>query len=409
MSPTATSSLAARRYDLDWLRVIAFALLIFYHVGMFYVTWDWHVKSVHAGPALEPAMALINPWRLALLFFISGVALRFAMDKAQLRSFLPRRTLRLLLPLAFGMFVIVVPQAYFELLRKGEIGPDFWAFYRTYLSFAADFSIIVPTWNHLWYLAYILVYTLALAALLPLLRWAERLCDDDAFAWVGAGRSWRLLLILPLPFIIYDALLGDRFPETHALIDDWANHAASFTVLLYGWWAAKSPAFWRAVERSLPAAISLALTLGLLLLAARLSGQLRGGPVAEVMGVVRIVYAWAVIVSLVGLAQRYLNRNSARLSYLTEAIFPYYILHQTLIVVIGATLTAWRLPLWAEASLVAGGTVIGCIALTEVIRRVGVLRPLFGMNPNPPQPRRTVTLNTGSFRRLSPAPYEDTQ
>ncbi len=64
-----------RRYDLDWLRIIAFGLLILYHSGMFYVTWGWHVKSVHAGPEAEWAMLLLNPWRLSLLFFISGVAL----------------------------------------------------------------------------------------------------------------------------------------------------------------------------------------------------------------------------------------------------------------------------------------------------------------------------------------------
>ena len=53
-----------RRYDLDWLRIIAFGLLIFYHVGMFYVTWGWHVKSVYASPAVEPLMEVVAPWRL---------------------------------------------------------------------------------------------------------------------------------------------------------------------------------------------------------------------------------------------------------------------------------------------------------------------------------------------------------
>jgi hypothetical protein len=50
-----------RRPDLDALRVFAFAVLIFYHTGMGYVTWDWHVKSVYAGPVLESLMALSSP------------------------------------------------------------------------------------------------------------------------------------------------------------------------------------------------------------------------------------------------------------------------------------------------------------------------------------------------------------
>lgn len=83
-----------RRHDLDWLRVGALGLLIFYHIGMFYVTSDWHVKSPYAGPFLEPLMGLINQWRLGLLFLISGAALRFAMDKAKMGKFLPQRLRR---------------------------------------------------------------------------------------------------------------------------------------------------------------------------------------------------------------------------------------------------------------------------------------------------------------------------
>ncbi len=115
----------ARRYDLDWLRVIAFGLLIFYHIGMFYVTWNWHVKSPHAGPAAELPMMLVNPWRLSLLFFISGVAIRFAADKAPLLGFAGSRAFRLGLPILFGILVLVMPQTWFELRQAGLIEPDF--------------------------------------------------------------------------------------------------------------------------------------------------------------------------------------------------------------------------------------------------------------------------------------------
>ena len=59
-----------RLYFLDWLRIGAFALLVLYHVGMYYVTWPWHVKSADASAALEPFMRLSSPWRLSLLFLI---------------------------------------------------------------------------------------------------------------------------------------------------------------------------------------------------------------------------------------------------------------------------------------------------------------------------------------------------
>lgn len=377
----ANSPAPTRRHDLDWLRVIAFALLIFYHVGMFYVTWDWHVKSPHASPLLEPVMVLVNPWRLMLLFFISGVALRFAFDRTSLRAFLPRRTLRLFIPILFGMLVVVMPQAWFELRYKGEIGPAFWSFYRDYVGLPEQkFGIILPTWNHLWYVVYILVYTLVVAALLPLLR-AARHPADRILSWLERGAAWRLLLVPALPFLIYRLTLDPRFPTTHALYDDWANHAHSLTILLIGFFVAKSPAFWRAVEKSLGAALVAIAVAGGLLLAARLNWDaVRADQDLRLAAqVLRTFYAWAVIVALLGLAQRWLNRPGKALSYLTAAVFPYYILHQTLIVATGYALLESGLPAWAEAALVTGGTVLGCALGYEIIRRVGLLRPLFGL------------------------------
>jgi len=370
-----------RRYDLDWLRVIAFGLLIFYHIGMFYVTWGWHVKSLHAGPWLEPAMALLNPWRLPLLFLISGIALRFAIDKSRLTQFVPRRFMRLFVPIVFGMLVVCAPQAYFELYTKGETGPDFWAFYGQYLDFDMEFSILTPTWNHLWYVVYILAYTLAVVALLPLLRRLDGPAEA-LFGWLRRGAfGWRLLLVPTLPFLGYALLLAPDFPSTHAFYNDWANHAELGTIVLIGWFAAKSPAFWGAVRRHLGPAIVVALGLLAVLAAARLNwGAVRADQgLTTVVTVVRTLFMWAVIVALLGLAQRYLNRSNKVLRFLTEAVFPYYILHQTLIVAVGFWVGGLLLPVWLEAGIITVVTVVGCVVLTEAIKRIPPLRPLFGL------------------------------
>jgi surface polysaccharide O-acyltransferase-like enzyme len=370
-----------RRFDLDWLRVIAFGLLIFYHIGMFYVTWGWHVKSPHAGPWLEPVMALLNPWRLPLLFLISGIALRFAIDRSRLTRFVPRRFMRLFVPIVFGMLVVCAPQAYFELYAKGETGPDFWAFYGEYLDFDMEFSILTPTWNHLWYVVYILAYTLAVVALLPLLKALDG-AAEALFAWLGRGAfGWRLLLAPAVPFLIYAWLLAPHFPSTHAFYNDWANHAELFSIVLIGWFAAKSPAFWGAVQRHLGPAIAIALALLAGLAAARLnwSAVRADEGLSALMTVVRTLFMWAAIVALLGLAQRYLNRSGSALRFLTEAVFPYYILHQTLIVALGFWVGGLLLPVWLEAGIITVATVVGCVVLTEAIKRVPPLRPLFGL------------------------------
>lgn len=370
-----------RRYDLDWLRVIAFGFLIFYHIGMFYVTWGWHVKSPHAGPWLEPAMALINPWRLPLLFLISGIALRFAIDKSRLRQFVPRRFTRLFVPIVFGMLVVCAPQAYFELFTKGETGPDFWAFYGQYLDFDMEFSILTPTWNHLWYVVYILAYTLAVVALLPVLRRLDGVAEA-LFGWLGRGAlGWRLLLVPTLPFLVYEWTLAPHFLSTHAFYNDWANHAELLSIVLIGWFAAKSPGFWGGVQRHLRSAIVVTLGLLVVLAVARLNwGVVRVDQgLAVLVTVVRTLFMWAAIVAMLGLAQRYLNRSGPVLRFLTEAVFPYYILHQTLIVAVGFWVGGLLLPVWLEAGIIVVATVGGCVLLTEAIKRVPPLRPLFGL------------------------------
>jgi glucan biosynthesis protein C len=150
-----------RRHDLDWVRVCAFGLLVFYHVGMYYVTWDWHVKSPQAGPALEPFMLLSSPWRLSLLFLVSGAASAFLLAR-QPKGFLGSRSWRLLLPLIFGMLIIVPPQAYYELLDSrypGGYHDGYLAFWSRYLAGDGSFCdddgcLILPTWNHLWFVAW---------------------------------------------------------------------------------------------------------------------------------------------------------------------------------------------------------------------------------------------------------------
>ncbi|HEY6631424.1 MAG TPA: acyltransferase family protein [Rhizobiaceae bacterium] len=368
----------ARRYDLDWLRVFAFGMLIFYHVGMFYVTWGWHVKSRYSSTLLEPAMGLTNPWRLALLFFISGVAIRFVMDKAPMRRFLPGRIVRLAVPIVFGMAVVVMPQAYAELRYRGEIPPGLLSFYGQYLSFG-DFSIIVPTWNHLWYVVYILVYTLLAAALLPLLRYAAKQADA-VFGFLSRGGAWRVLLVPAVPFVFYRVALEPYFPTTHTLWGDWANIAHTLTIFLIGFMAAKNEDFWRAVDRATTASCALSLVLGGLLLAAWLNQTaVRADPtLLNAVLLLRIFYAWSIIVMLLGLARRFANRPGPALAYLTAAVFPYYILHQTIIVVVGYWFTLHEAPVGVEAAAIVAATVLGCAVGYEIIRRLGPVGMLFG-------------------------------
>ena len=372
----------ARRYDLDWLRIIAFGLLIFYHVGMFYVTWGWHVKSVYAAPTVEPLMSVVNPWRLALLFFISGVAIRFATDKAESPGrFARSRVVRLGLPLLFGIYFWVMLQAYYQVRQSGEFTGSVFAFYPDYVALEQSFSTITPTWNHLWYLAYLLVYILVTIAILP---WLQRIPESSAWQAL-TKRPLIVVFVLILPFAINEAWLSPIFPTTHELINDWAHHAHRFMIFLVGYFVAKDASFWRSVDKVWKFTPVLAIATWLILqngqdIADWTHEYLSDSELRFIFSYVATLYSWACILTLLGFAQRFLNRESSQLRYLTGAIFCYYVLHQTITIIAGYYLTNYQLGVSVESLLVLAITVAGCALGYEIIRRVPGIRVLFGVH-----------------------------
>jgi glucan biosynthesis protein C len=187
-----------------------------------------------------------------------------------------------------------------------------------------------------------------------------------------------LLLLTPLPVLAAcEWLLAGRFPVTHALIDDWYTHATSLTFMLFGFVLATSADAWRSIERYRTVLVSAALALGLAYLGLRFGriGQLS----PEAQHYLRAGYGFAVVMAALALAQRYLNRPSPVLGPLNAAMLPCYVLHQTLIVCLGAWATAWGLGLGAEVGLIVVGTLVGCVLGYVIISRIALLRPLFGM------------------------------
>ncbi|ESQ74994.1 acyltransferase family protein [Asticcacaulis sp. AC402] len=377
----------ARRYDLDWLRIIAFGLLIFYHIGMFYVTWGWHVKSDHASPAIEPLMLVVNPWRLDLLFFISGVATRFLADKMPARllgwKLAGSRFNRLFWPLVFGMVVIVAPQAFYEIktdLNYTGSYLEFWGRYLTGYNKWCDQEgcLIVPTWNHLWYVAYLLAYSLIFAFLWPLLK-------RIPMAWAKTLPAWVYLAVPAAFYWFCNGYLEPRFEETHAFIDDWALHAISFGFFMLGTLVAKFDRLfeiarrWRWLNLATGLiAYGLVAWLRALYYAGQLSLPLEiAFPLGNFIESMQAVF---MMMALLGFARQHLAKADGPIRRtLTEAIFPFYIVHQTLTVVAAYELNRLHWPVPVEAIALIVITFGGCWLSYEIVRRIPPLRPLFGL------------------------------
>jgi hypothetical protein len=369
----------ARHYGMDWLRVGAFALLILYHVGMVFVPWNFHVKSTHIARWVTLPMLATNAWRLTLLFVVSGYASRTLLARhPRPAGFAANRSARLLVPLLFGITVIVVPQPWVELVTRHGYARDFGTFWRSdYFRMGTIGGVPLPTWNHLWFIVYLWVYTLVLALGVALVRTGGVQAQFDR---VFGG--WGLILV---PLAWFACIHGWWFTmvgETHALLDDGIAHVSYLPAFLLGFGLARSATGMAAAVRLWKPAAALALAGYAAIVASEVST-----PLAALMqtwgyrpyGIAHACQQWGTIVALIGIAERYWNHDAAVRPMLTEAVFPFYIVHQTIIVVVMYWLLPAGLPGWAEFAILVAATILGCWAFYLGGRKVPWLRPLIGL------------------------------
>jgi hypothetical protein len=384
-----------RRTDLDWVRIGAFLLLIFYHVGVFYAPGPTAVGATSPRPLpwLVIPMVLVNPWRMLVLFVVSGAATRFMSDKMHAGALLKSRSVRLLIPLAFGILVVVPPQCFVQIVERCGYSGSYLDFWGRYLQAnqhlcAGGPHLIVPTYNHLWFVAYLWVFTALLALVLSvapsvltrLQCWLEQILSGwGLFLWPAC---WLALAWL---------FLEHRFPLSYAC-------AIYIPAFLLGYLTPKSDVIWMRMDkvrrRVLPGAlVSYCSMIGLAFLVlgahggwgAQMAASRSGLRTLDLRTMGAAVYGlnqWLWILVVFGFARHYFaNCDGPMRRYLTEAIFPFYIIHQTTIEVVGHYLAKDRLPLGIEATLLIGTTIASCFVTYEVARRIRPLRPLFGLKP----------------------------
>lgn len=382
-----------RQADLDWIRVVAFGLLILYHVGMFYVLWDWHVKSPAASRVLEPLMLATNPWRLLLLFVVSGAATRLMAERWTAGALARSRAWRLGLPIVLAMLVVVPPQTYYEVVQKTGAALSPLDFYLRYITGSGDWCpggkcIVTPTWNHMWFVVYLLVYTLVAALVLAVRpnagkRFAARL---------DAMPAWAFLAVPALVFVVLRLALAPLFPATRALIDDWYSHAAFGFAFAIGFGLARAENLrermiawrWAALAIWLAACIAYVAYAWL-----HPRGIVAPDALRVAMRVVYGIQQWAAVFAVLAFAAKHLRRRGGPLlATLSEAVFPVYIVHQTIIVVLAFRLAPVGLPLPIEGLILVAAAFGGGWLVYEAARRFRPLRPWLGLKALQPPPDR---------------------
>jgi glucans biosynthesis protein C len=358
------------RYEfLDWLRVIAIFVLLFFHTGMLFVGWGWHIVNAETIPDLELPMDLAHRLRMPLLFVVAGAGMWFALQRRTGAALVRERTLRLLVPAIVGMFLIVPPQVFVERISHGQWTGGYLDFmvqrvfqFRPYP--AGDFS-----WHHLWFIIYLYVYVLLL--LPALLWWRNKRPAIRPGAWIFA---------LALPLCLNEILLKPLFPERHNLVSDWYifNHYLLFTA--YGFVLASTQGVWDWLAERRHWSLGLGLANVLVLLALIEMGVTsQDTPTDSAMA---IFFTWFSLLAFLGYGRRHLSFGNRLLSWARDASYPVYILHQSVIIVIAYWIIQQPWRPWTKYWVVLGATLAICVVLYEfVLRHFAALRVAFGIKP----------------------------
>ncbi len=348
-----------RHFGLDWLRIGAFVILILYHSALHFGPHPWVLRAHQTHDWLVWPLHAVSPWRLIVLFAVSGYATAAMIgSKGSVGAFFRERSSRLLIPLLFGITIVVPPQSWVRLIADQGYTGSFLQFWLTEnFRFGPFLGRTLPHWEHLWFLGYLWAYTALLALFIALVKPWKNLAARAA----GLLSRGRVLLILPISFLIVARLALMKLGLTgEGMFDDWLGDSHYVPAFLFGFLIARHAELWAAVRRCRSVAALLAmLSYGVIAGTIALYGPLENLPTAAlaVESAADSVMAWSMMIVMFALADRVFNHDHRWRAPLAQAIFPAYLVHQSVIVLVGWALLDWHLP---------GAVAFGVIALSVV-------------------------------------------
>jgi hypothetical protein len=369
-----------RRHYIDWVRVLAFSILIFFHCAMPFVVFGWEVKNPETSISLSRFVWWLHQWRLPLLFFISGVGIYYSLKRRSVSSFVRERFVRLFIPLAFAMLFTIPFQVYFERLQTGQFNGSYAQFYPSVWKFIPypDGSL---TWSHMWFVVYLFVYSILLLPLFALLKLKAIAAMKEKLASVLSNPILAALLFIPLTS--YYVTLYLKYPEQLNLFDDWFNFFFSLTLLLYGFFLGGSDRFWKNCETY--RSYFLGIAIGCIVILYNqfwwdLKFPSEQNRWLYLYGLLNSIHVWTLILGLLGMAKKHLNFSNAFLRYANEAVYPLYILHQTLIVIFGYYIAKWQMAIPLKLCILIALCFISLVLIYDLlIKRFAFTRLLFGL------------------------------
>lgn len=343
-----------RRHDIDWIRVIAIGLLIIYHTAIGFQPWGrmiGFITTQESWASLWTPMIMLNVWRIPLLFFVSGMGVYFALQNRNWKQLVGERARRIFIPFVFGIFCIVPLHLYI------------WRLYY-------DLEMVyTPNPGHLWFLGNIFTYVLLFTPLFFFMKRNEggkfvqtlkRIMSSPLALWmVTLAMVAEVLIIQPRPYELY--------------VMTWHGFFLGLLAFFFGFcFMLGGDGFWKMIVKWR----WLILAIAVVLFVWRLLGFEVTTPSPYYLVPVESC-GW--IFSVLAFGHLYLNRDSKALRYLSEAAYPVYILHMIFLYLGSLLIFPLQISVYLQYALTVLFTLAGCFGTYEIIRRMKILRPLFGL------------------------------
>jgi glucan biosynthesis protein C len=380
---TQRSAESVRLYYIDWLRLLAILGVFLFHAVHPFDATPWHIKNAEQSLLVTLVFVVfLYPWGMPLFFLLSGAASRFALRRRTPRQYAIERVQRLFVPFIVGALLLAPIQLYFEWSHKLQTG----VFEGTLLHFLASrevgFNPQVFGWAgyHLWFLGFLFAYSLIA---LPLFLWFKQDAGRRFIAWLGGlcDRRGGLLLFL-IPLVLVQLILRPFFPAEH----HWADFAYTFVFFVSGYILYCDERFTSAIRRDWPLMLAAGILSTLYFMVTAAAGVALewmsnpGIPQFYLGWSIFSVNSWCWTLFVLRIGMRYLDFTNKWLRYGGETIMPFFVLHQPVIIVIAYFVVQWDAGITVKLLTVVLGSFAVTLGLVEqVIKRVGVLRGLFGM------------------------------
>lgn len=422
-----------RRYDIDWLRVILFGLLIPFHVAIG-VYWSTYGEDINPNITDDPddrkeiaeegndytydsvdstSMFLhwMHQWRLAALFMISGMGTAFAFKRRSWKTFLTERLQRLLVPMFFGMWTvgfaggIITGSADLEgnTVLDTLIAFILHVFLTSFVFWIPLFGKIIAL-GHLWFLWNLFLYSLLCV---PIFHIVQKNVDGTLATALRSIFNIRfglgIFILFPTLLAITELMFKPWFPGFIGIGYEWVWYLAFF---LFGYICIISrDRYYEFLDtnRKVITVVTMLLTIAFVIF--RLQQHEDGVPYMDggwieqgifhnemtVLGCfIHSFHAWFWCLTIFAWSSHLLNKKSSSLTYLNQGVYPFYIVHMP--ITFAGLKIAKELNFTGIPAVIAGCliVIIGCWLVFEVVSRTRITRYLFGIK-NIQQKQSVVT------------------